>query len=73
MISEWSCDTEDWNNCGKKSDNILIFYKITVFTVFLNVSLLRHKRLTDPKLLNGSVSFFIIINTENVTAPITNH
>jgi len=43
MISEGSCDAEDWSNDAKYSEiyilqnkikNVMIFHNITVFTIF---------------------------------------
>ncbi len=68
MISEGSCDTEDWSNDAENSSLLhrnyftilLFFYCIidqinTAFTS-LRDSIKNIKTLTDPKLLNGRVA-----------------
>ncbi len=59
MISEGSCDTEDWSN---DAENSLLRHRNNITVCFLNTGLMsirdsikNIKNLTDPKLLSGSV------------------
>ncbi len=55
MISEGSCDTEDWSNDAKNT-HVTILHNITGFTVFLtSVKNFFFFTLTSARFLNTSV------------------